>query len=199
VAPFFLVVQHHLLMNAVLMVAGRDLTVCRPLGEALASAGLEQQRLVTRFEDPDALLARADLEGGVPIALSWDAGGEGINLLARLLLRDQYHGRPYVLVVPSDVVAGMAIEELERVAPDAVERVLVITLGDLGSGGTQQLLAMHVERARPSVLGLEPSKLRVAPAQVTDFPHAERSVANIERRAMQRGAFKVQALRTPRF
>jgi hypothetical protein len=187
------------MMNAVLMVAGRDLTVCRPLGEALSAAGLGLQRLVTRFEDPDALLARADAEGGVPVAVTWDAGGDGVDLLVRLLLRDHFHSRPYVLVVPTDVVAGMAAEELERAAPDGAERVLVVTLGDLGSLGTQQLMNMHVERARPSVLGLEPARLRAVPAQVTDFPHTERGVANIDRRAMQRGAFKVQALRTPRF
>ena len=181
------------------VIARRDPVICLPIGEALVAAGVTTQRLVTRDERAEEIIARADAEGGAPIIVMWDARKPSVQLVCDLLTCDTLPGRPYVFVAPTDVLASVISEELETRVPHSVERVLVVNLPDLSLETTHALLRMHLSRACASYLG-RPRKARgVAPAPITEMPVGERTIHNIDRRIMQRGMFRVQALRMPRF
>ncbi len=182
-----------------IVIARRDPVICLPISEALSAVGMASQRLVTRDERPEEIIARADAEGGVPIIVMWDARKPSVQLVADLLTCDTLPGRPYIFIAPTDVVAAVIAEELEARVPHSVERVLVVPLPDLSLATTRELLRMHLSRSCASYLG-RPRKARgVAPAPITEMPVGERNINNIDRRVMQRGMFRVQALRIPRF
>jgi len=181
------------------VIARRDPVICVPISDALIAAGMTTQRLVTRDERSEEIIARADAEGGVPIIVMWDARKPSVQLVCDLLTCDTLPGRPYVFIAPTDVVAAVISEELEARVPHSVERVLVVNLPDLSLATTHELLRMHLSRSCASYLG-RPRKARgVAPAPITEMPVGERNINNIDRRIMQRGMFRVQALRIPRF
>lgn len=182
-----------------LVLAKRDPALCQPISDALTAVGVVLQRLVTRDERPEEIIARADAEGGVPIFVMWDERRKTEQFIADLLTCDTLPGRPYVLFTPDDVVAAVAAEELDAAAPYGSERVLVVNLQEVDSATTRELLRLHLSRACASYLGRTPRTRGVAPAPVTDMPVGERNINNIERRAMQRGMFRIAALRTPRF
>lgn len=182
-----------------LILARRDPTLCQPISDALTALGVNLQRLVTRDERPEEIIARADAEGGVPIIAMWDERKNTERFVADLLTCDTLPGRPYVLIAPNDVVAAVIAEELDARVPYHSERVLVVNLLDLESPTTRELLRMHLSRTCASYLGRTPRTRGVAPAPVTDMPVGERNINNIERRVMQRGMFKIATLRTPRF
>ncbi len=182
-----------------IVIARRDPVICLPISEALSDAGITAQRLVTRDERPEEIIARADAEGGVPIIVMWDARKPSVQLVADLLTCDTLPGRPYVLIAPTDVVAAVIAEELEARAPHSVDRVLVVNLPELSLASTRELLRMHLSRACASYLGRPRRARGVSPAPITEMPVGERNINNIDRRVMQRGMFRVQALRIPRF
>jgi hypothetical protein len=182
-----------------IVIARRDPVLCLPISEALVAAGMTSQRLVTRDERPEEIIARADAEGGVPIIVMWDARKPSVQLVADLLTSDTLPGRPYLFIAPTDVVAAVIAEELEAKTPYSFDRVLVTNLPELSLSSTRELLRMHFSRACASYLG-RPRKARgVSPAPITEMPLGERNINNIDRRNMQRGMFRVQALRVPRF
>jgi hypothetical protein len=185
--------------TSAVILARRDPVFCQPIGDVLTAFGITLQRLVTCDERPEEIIARADAEGGVPIVAMWDERRKTERLIVDLLTCDTLPGRPYVLIAPNDVVAAMVAEELDARAPYNNDRVLVVNLLDLDTTATRELLRLHLSRTCASYLG-RPTRARgVAPAPVTDMPVGERTINNIERRAMQRGMFKIAALRTPRF
>jgi hypothetical protein len=185
--------------QSALIVAGRDPAVCRPISEALTAVDVVVQRLVSRVVRAEEIVSRADAEGGVPIVLSSTACEHAIPLLAEMIACDALPGRAYVLVAATDVTAAVAAEDVERALPDSVDRVLVTSLSDLSHASTRDLLRMHLSRACASYLGRSPRTARVLPAPVTEMPFGERVINEIDRRAMQRGMFKVSAPRVPRF
>ncbi len=182
-----------------LVLAKRDPALCQPVSDALGAVGLVIQRLVRRHERPEEVIARADAEGGVPIVAVWDDRRRTERFIAEMLTCDTLPGRPYVLIAPNDVVAALIAEELEACAPHSHDRVLVVSLGDLDGAATRELIRLHLSRICASYLGRTPRTRGIAPAPVTDMPVGERNINNIERRVMQRGMFKVAALRMPRF
>lgn len=182
-----------------IVIARRDPVLCLPISEALSAAGMVTQRLVTRDERPEEIIARADAEGGVPIIVMWDARKPSVLLVADLLTCDTLPGRPYVFIAPTDVVAAVIAEELEARAPHSFDRVLITSLPELSLATTRELLRMHLSRACASYLGRPRRARGVAPAPITEMPLGERNINNIDRRIMQRGMFRVQALRIPRF
>ncbi len=185
--------------NTGLVVAGRDPAICRPIAEALYAAGVVVQRLVTHVGNVEEVITRADAEGGVPIIVVHSARIDGVKLVCELMACDTLPARPYVLVAPDDVQASLAAEQLETAVPHSVERVQVVAMGDLSAQTTRDLLKMHLSRACVSYLGRTPRTARAAPSPVTDMPIGERNIYDIDRRVMQRGMFKVAALRVPRF
>ncbi len=185
--------------NSALIVAGRDLSLCRPLGEALARAGVAVQRLVTRTDHAEEIITRADADGSVPIVVLWNANGNGVAFVEELLACDTLPGRPYLLVAPNDIVASLAAESIERTLPDAMDRVLTVNIDDLETNATHELLQLHLSRMCASHIDLPGAGPRATPAHVTDMPVGERVINNIDRRSMQRGIFTVEALRVPRF
>lgn len=182
-----------------LILATRDPILCQPISEALTAVGLVIQRLVTRDERPEEIIARADAEGGVPIIAMWNTHRRTERFIAELLTCDTLPGRPYVLIAPNDVVAALLAEEIDAYIPHSSERVLVVNLQELSSPTTRELLRLHLSRTCASYLGRTPRTRGVAPAPVTDMPVGERNINDIDRRVMQRGMFRVAALRTPRF
>jgi hypothetical protein len=182
-----------------LVVARRDPTICQPISEALMAVGMTTQRLVTRDERPEEIIARADTEGGVPILVVWDARKPSLQLMQDLLACDTLPGRPYIMVSPSDVIGAVIAEELDQRLLESTDRVLVVSLPDLSLASTQELLRMHLSRSCASYLGRPRRARGIAPAPITEMPVGERNINNIERRVMQRGMFKVQALKIPRF
>lgn len=185
--------------QSALVVASRDPAVCRPISEALTAVDVVVQRLVSRIGRAEEVVSRADTEGGVPIVVSSSATPHAIHLLAEMIGCDALPGRPYVFVTDDDVTASLAAEDIERALPHSTERVLVTSLTDLGLETTRELLRMHLSRACASYLGRSPRAARVLPAPVTEMPFGERVINDIDRRAMQRGQFKLDALRLPRF
>lgn len=165
----------------------------------LAALGMNQPRIVSQVGRAEEIISRADTEGGTPILLGWTACDDPIHLLAEMVSIDTLPGRPYVLFAPTDLLAALASERVEAVVPHAHDRVLVINLADIESAVLQDLLRLHLSRACASYLG-RTRKLRAArPSPLTDLPVAERSINGIDRRVMQRGMFRVAALRVPRF
>ncbi len=182
-----------------LVVAVRDPSICRPIAEALYAAGLVTQRLVTQISNAEEIITRADAEGGVPIIVAHSSRIDGVKLVCELLACDTLPARPYVLVAPDDVLASLAAEQLEAAVPHSVERVQVVSMTDLIGQSTRDLLKLHFSRACVSYLGRTPRIARAAPAPITEMPIGERNIYDIDRRVMQRGMFKVAALRVPRF
>jgi hypothetical protein len=182
-----------------LVIARRDPILCQPIHEALTASGIASLRLVTRYDRPEEVIARADTEGGVPIVVMWEEQRQNTRLIADLITCDTLPGRPYVLVVPSDVIAAVSSEELDTLVPHSTERVLVVSIGDLGTPATRELLRLHLSRTCASYLGRTRRTRGIAPAPITEMPVGERNINNIERRIMQRGMFRVAALRIPRF
>jgi hypothetical protein len=77
--------------------------------------------------------------------------------------------------------------------------VLILSIADLSNATTRELLRMHLSRACAAYLG-RPRRARGAvPVSVTEMPLGERVIDNIDRRNMQRGIFRVKALRMPSF
>lgn len=181
------------------VIAPRDPAVCQPIHEAFSAVGFPSLCLVSRVDRPEEVIARADAEGGVPIILAWSERGATMRFVADLLTCDTLPGRRYVLIAPSEVMASMLSEELEASEPIHAERVLVLGISELGEATARELLAMHLSWSCASYLGRPRRARGVAPAPITEMPMAERVINNIERRNMQRGAFRVQALRTPTF
>lgn len=182
-----------------LFIAGRDVSGCVPLTEVLAALGMNQPKLVSQVGRPEEIISRADTEGGTPILVGWSACEDPVHLVAEMLSIDTLPGRPYVIFAPSDLLAAMGSERVEAMVPHAHERVLVINLADIDSAVLQDLLRLHLSRACASYLG-RTRKLRAArPSPLTDLPLAERNINGIDRRVMQRGMFRVAALRVPRF
>lgn len=184
--------------NCGVIVAGRATAVQKPLSDALSAAGMAIQRMVSRSCSAEEAVSRADTEGAVPVVVTWDACGDGVQLVLDMLACDALPGRAYVLVVGDDVEAAIAAERLEDGVPESVERVLVVVAGELGGSDTRALLRLHLSRAAGVPIEVTRRSSGVTAAPVTDFPCAERVIADIDRRNLLRGNFHVALLRTPR-
>lgn len=182
-----------------MIVTGRDVSGCVPLAEALARLGATQPRFVSQVERAEEIISRADTEGGTPILLGWSACKDPTQLLTEMLSVDTLPNRAYVLFAGDDALASVASERLDARVPHGTERVLVVNLAELGSPVLLDHLRLHLSRACASYLG-RTRRLRAArPAPLTELPGDERNINGIDRRVMQRGMFRVAALRIPRF
>ena len=117
-----------------------------------------------------------------PVIAGWDGAGSR-DLLASI----------------SPLSAAVMFDDLEARIPNSAERVLILSIADLSNATTRELLRMHLSRACAAYLG-RPRRARGAvPVSVTEMPLGERVIDNIDRRNMQRGIFRVKALRMPSF
>lgn len=179
--------------------------LCHELGTKLhklfSEAGAPILHVIRGYERPGEILARADAEGGVPIILVWNEQASIVALFEALVQSDPLPGRTYVLIAPSRVVGSLINEELDAVPNRAIDdrSVLVISHEDLDDPLTLVTVKLAFERAPASYIGRPSHDRGVKPAPITDPPIGERNINNIDRRVMQRGMFRVTALRIPRF
>lgn len=182
-----------------LVIGPPDPRKMRSVAEALYSAGMLVQRLTTCTTSVHPgtaeIIMRADAEGGVPIVLYEENARAGVQFLCDLMDSETLPGRPYLLITEHP---DKALEALWADAPDHDGRVLVVGTEELGDQTSQKTLNLFLDRDCLAYLPRK-SKARVAPAPVTDMPVGERPIHDIDRRVMQRGMFKVAALKVPRF
>lgn len=179
--------------------------VGKSLSEFLASVGIPSPQLI-KNADAGAIdiIALADAEGGVPILILWHERMDEMRLIQELLYADTLPGRSYILITPSDTLHAILEERLEEEPGYNPEdpRVLVFSLKDLELASVRETVKLHLAtHSCASHLGRTSHARRegVRVALVTQLPVAEREINRIDGRVIQRGMFRVQALKIPRF
>lgn len=98
----------------------------------------------------------------------------------------------------TEVVAAVVAEDLEQMSGS--NPLLVLSEETIDSELSREALSAIMSKTLASYLPPNPRNRERITAPVTLPPsEGERRVNNIERRVMQRGMFKVEVLRTPRF
>ncbi len=182
------------------IVVARNIESSRLTCEALRDLGIEQIMLVTKYDIPMELIKRADAEGGVPIVLIWqEPHHEFVEVARSLLDSNTLPGRPIFLVAPDEEAESLLVQDMGEVIREYHSAEILLQTALMNEGWARELMRSHLFKAPACYLGPKRQDRNATPAPATIPPNEERRVNNIERRVMQRGMFKIQLLRTPRF